>query len=192
MGMMVHQALSVGLLLFALGCGGRRDNPVGKANPIASIEASTAVLKKVRPAQNGVPDAVLNLTKCLVVIPQATTQVREGTTACREAHDRWLVPRSASLGLRPGAAGPIGDVLIFVIGEKAMRSLGSGQLFLDAANEGPGPTVHDNVTITDVDLQHDALVYHLVGNKLEGSRLEGEIRLGAAAPQSTAFTETVT
>jgi N-acetylmuramoyl-L-alanine amidase len=189
--MTVHHILTVGLVLSAIGCGGAKGT-ADRTNSSATIEASGAILKKVSSRWDGVPDAVLNLTRCIVVVPQAKTTVREGVVDCREAHDRWLPPRSVSLTLRGGAAAPIGDVLIFVVGEAATRSLTAGRLPLNSANAGPGPMLHETLTVTDADLRHEVLLYQQTVNKLEAVRFAGEIRLDTAARQETAFTEAVT
>jgi hypothetical protein len=190
--MKVRHMLGVGLVLYVCSCGETKDKIADGSNPSATIKASGAILEKVRSRSSGVPDAVLNLTRCIVIVPQATATVREGVVDCREAHDRWLAPRSVSLAVRGAAGGPLGDVLIFVIGEAAVRGLATGRLPLNTANAGPGPTLQDAVTVTDADLRHEVLLYQLTVNKLEAVRFEGEIRLGAPAPQKSPFTEVVT
>jgi hypothetical protein len=102
------------------------------------------------------------------------------------------MPRPVSLAVRGGTTESTSDLLIFVVGETGTRSLMAGRLTLNSASAGPGPTLHDSVTVTDADLRHEVLLYQLTAKNLETARLEGEIRLGPAAPPATGFTETVT
>ena len=107
---------------------------------LLSIGGAARVLDEIsKKSQNAVPDAVLNSTKCVVVIPsipEGTVNVSAGGVAgCREAADSWSAPEFVKFNGR-GIRAHRTDLLVFVLSDKGVRALRSGELQIGGQKRG--------------------------------------------------------
>jgi len=130
-------------------------------------------------SQNAVPDAVLNSTKCVVVIPsiaEATVKVRAGGVAnCREAADSWSAPAFVQFngrGIRPHRT----DLLVFVLSDTGVRALRSGELQIEGKKRAAAPLVSTTPVTTQVELNAELLIYEGAAGVLSSSEASGVIR----------------
>jgi hypothetical protein len=176
--MKVLGLLTAAAVLLVLGCGeSSRQAQLATVSKVRNIlPHSIDVFRKIGAQPNDVPDAVLNVTKCVAVFPEKPTALVEGTLSCRESHDRWLAPRTATLARNREPLRPAGDLIVLVVGDAAARRVASvGELDINSSNSARGPTLHDTVTITDADLRHDVLLYQRMRGKVGGLFFAGQI-----------------
>lgn len=177
MEMKVIGFLAAATVLMVLGCDKsttEENRATGQASK--SLRLSTDVFLDIGAQPNDVPDAVLNVTKCVAVFPQSPAALVEGTLSCRESHDRWQPPRNATLSRNRESIRSAGDLIVFVVGDAVARRVAAvGELNIGPSNAAQGPTLHDTITITDADLRHDLLLYHHGNGKVGGSFFTGEI-----------------
>ena len=106
-------------------------------------------------SQNAVPDAVLNSTKCVVVIPSitgGTVNVSAGGVAsCREAADSWSAPAFVKFNGR-GIRAHRTDLLVFVLSDTGVRALRSGELQIGGQKRAAAPLVSTTPVTTQVEL----------------------------------------
>lgn len=189
--------LAAAAVLLVLGCApSSRQEELATSRKVSRVLAlTTNILRKIAAQPNEVPDAVLNVTKCVAVFPQSPAALAEGTLSCRETHDQWLAPRRATLAMNSGSTGQPGDLLVFVVGDAAVRLAQMGRLNIERSNAARGPTLHDNVTVTDADLKHDVLIYHHIRGRVDGFFFTGQMRTLADKQNGSdaeSFTEAVT
>ena len=133
-------------------------------------------------SQNAVPDAVLNSTKCVVVIPSitgGTVNVRAGGVAnCREAADSWSAPAFVQFngrGIRPHRT----DLLVFVLSDAGVRALRSGELQIGGKKRAAAPLVSTTPVTTQGELDAELLIYEGAAGVLSSSEASGVIRRDA-------------
>ena len=133
-------------------------------------------------SQNAVPDAVLNSTKCVVVIPSitgGTVNVSAGGVAsCREAADSWSGPAFVKFNGRGIGAHPI-DLLVFVLSDTGAGALRSGELQIGGQKRAAAPLVSTTPVTTQVELTTDLLTYEGAAGVLSSSEASGVIRRDA-------------
>jgi hypothetical protein len=133
-------------------------------------------------SQNAVPDAVLNSTKCVVVIPSitgGTVHVRAGGVAsCREAADSWSAPAFVKFNGR-GIRAQRADLLVFVLSDTGMRALRSGELQIGGGKRTAAPLVSTTPVTTQVELDAELLTYEGAASVLSSSEASGVIRRDA-------------
>ncbi len=104
--------------------------PAKKAKPGPLLCIAWAARALDGKFQNAIPDAVLNSTKCIVVIPSITGGTLNvsagGVASCREAADSWSAPTFVKFNGR-GVRGHRTDLLVFVLGDAGLRALRSGE-----------------------------------------------------------------
>src|ERR1700692_2348891 len=88
----------------------------------AELGRAASVLKEISAiSRNGVPDAVLNSTKCVVVIPSAKGEApsvsARGVVTCRDTRDGWSAPAYVKFSGR-GVRARSPDFLVFVLSDK--------------------------------------------------------------------------
>jgi N-acetylmuramoyl-L-alanine amidase len=137
-----------------------------------SLLRATEVLEELTstPA-DPVPDAVLTRAKCLVLSPAGSFEL--ATVACRNGNS-WGSPTFANLrGIShaPAGSAPVnrganskkqeGDLLIFVLSDRAQQALLCGRLnFQKDFIIGAGPMPQPGQIVTDVELKgNDGLAY---------------------------------
>jgi hypothetical protein len=128
-------------------------------------------------SNNLVPDAILNLTKCVLVFPGLNASESKGIATCRLSHDSWEKPQLVTYVPNRIAPAKTGDLLIFVLNPAAERRLKGGVLPLDAHSSGSGVTLQQMVSVTDAELNRDALVYTRNAGRLTGATVAGPVRL---------------
>jgi N-acetylmuramoyl-L-alanine amidase len=161
---------------------------IGSAYPAkhvesAALEGAARVLDEIsKKAQNAVPDAVLNSTKCIVVIPSITggaVNVGAGGVAdCRDAGDSWSAPALVKFNERSIRAHRT-DLLVFVLSDKGVRALRSGELQIGGQKRAAAPLVGTTPVTTQVELTADFLTYEGVAGVLSSSEASGVIRRDA-------------
>ena len=131
-------------------------------------------------SKNTIPDAVLNRTKCVVVIPGVAHGtdhlVAGGVATYREASDRWGDPVFVLFNKDPVRADG-GDLLIFILKDAGVQALRSGKLPIRAQSHVTAPLVSTTPVPSQVELTTESLVYEYTAGVLSGSRASGIIRL---------------
>lgn len=139
--------------------------------------AAANVLDQVAENQkNTIPDAVLNRTRCIVLVPAGGSQ---GMASCFESLNRWAKP---SLVAFTSSRSTANDLLVLVLGEGEAKRLSSGELELGRSSSS-GPLVRTKPVITDADLSFGSLIYERSGAVLSGTSVDGKI---APIPQTRA------
>jgi len=130
-------------------------------------------------SQNVVPDAVLNSTKCIVVIPSITEGSANlsagGVASCREAAESWSAPAFVKFNGRGIRAHPT-DLLVFVLSDKGVRALRSGELQIGGQKRAAAPLVGTTPVTTQVELAAELLTYEGAAGMLSSSEASGVIR----------------
>ncbi len=147
---------------------------------LLSIGGAARVLDEIsKKSQNAVPDAVLNSTKCLVVIPSITggtvNASAGGVASCREAADSWSAPAFVKFngrGIRPHRT----DLLVFVLSATGVRALRSGELQIGGQKRAAAPLVSTTPVTTQVELDAELLTYEGAAGVLSSSEAGGVIR----------------
>jgi N-acetylmuramoyl-L-alanine amidase len=155
--------------------------PAKHVEPAAwlSIGRAARVLDEIsKKSQNAVPDAVLNSTKCVVVIPSAggTEDVSAGGVAsCREALDSWSAP--AFVKFKGRSIPPHhNDLLVFVLSATGVRALRSGELQIGGQKGSAAPLVSTTPVTTQIELDAELLTYESAAGVLSSSEASGVIR----------------
>jgi lipid-binding SYLF domain-containing protein len=150
-----------------------------KSEALLSIGGATRVLNEISKNSQAVPDAVLNSTKCIVVIPsitEATVSVSaDGIASCREAPDRWGAPAFVKFdghGIRAHRT----DLLVFVLSDTGVRALRSGELQIRGQRRAPAPLVNRNPVTTQLELAAESLTYEVSAGVISNSEARGVIR----------------
>jgi hypothetical protein len=144
--------------------------------PAALFDHTARLLKALSNApRTTVPDAVLNRTQCMVVIPPGTHRIRLGTAACRETADQWSTP---TLVRFEGKAGTrrVADLLIFVLADKAMQALRSGSLRIQTDGRPVPPLAPQKGIPGEQMLSAEVFTYEYAGHSLFGRRIQGLVR----------------
>jgi N-acetylmuramoyl-L-alanine amidase len=150
-----------------------------KSEALLSIGRAARVLNEISKNSQAVPDAVLNSTKCIVVIPsitEATVSVSaDGIASCREAPDRWSAPAFVKFdghGIRAHRT----DLLVFVLSDTGVRALRSGELQIRGQKRAPAPLVNRNPVTTQLELAAESLTYEVSAGVISNSEARGFIR----------------
>jgi lipid-binding SYLF domain-containing protein len=164
---------------------------IGSASPTQHAESTTFftlnraanVLDEISAkSRNGVPDGVLNSTKCLVVIPSAKRETlnvgARGVVTCRDTHDSWSAPAYVKFSGRGIRARSL-DLLVFVLSNTGVRALRSGKLQIGGQNHAPAPLVNSTPVTTQVELTAELFTYQRAGGVLSSSEATGVILGGA-------------
>jgi N-acetylmuramoyl-L-alanine amidase len=141
------------------------------------------VLDKIsKKSQNAIPDAVLNSTKCVVVIPSITGGTANvsagGVASCRETANSWSAPAFVKFNGR-GIRAHSTDLLVFVLSETGVRALRSGELQIGGQKRAAAPLVSTTPVTTQVELTAELLAYEGAAGVLSSSEASGVIRRDA-------------
>jgi len=167
-----------------------------KSTTSFTVDTAARVLKDISAkSRDGVPDAVLNSTKCFAVIPSAIRQrpniSGSGVVTCRDTRDSWSPPAYVNFsGRSVRARSP--DLLVFVLSDKAVRALRSGKLQIGGQNHAPAPLVNTNPVITQVELTAESFTYERAGAVLSSSEANGVILGGASNRDDNQVSKTST
>ena len=160
---------------------------IGSAYPAKAVDSAAAsstreatrVLDEIsKKSQDGIPDAVLNSTKCVAVIPsmaQTANLSASGVATCRQAPDQWSPPTFVKFSGR-GNATHSADLLVFVLSDKGVRALRSGELQIGGKKRAAAPLVSNSPVTSQVELSADLLTYEAAEGALSGSEASGVIR----------------
>ena len=154
-----------------------------KPAALLSIGGAARVLDEIsKRSQNAVPDAVLNSTKCVVVIPSiagGTVNVGAGGVAsCRETADSWSAPAVVEFNGR-GIRAQRTDLLVFVLSDTGVRALRSGELQIGGQKRAAAPVVSTTPVTTQVELTAELFTYEGAAGVLSSSEASGVIRRDA-------------
>jgi len=146
-----------------------------------AAHALDAISKK---SQNAVPDAVLNSTKCVVVIPSITSGTQKvstgGVASCRQEPDIWSAPAFVKFN-GSGIRGHHTDLLVFVLTDAGVQALRSGELQIGGQKRATAPLVGTTPITTQVELTSELLTYEGTAGVLSGSKANGVIRVDTDA-----------
>lgn len=130
-------------------------------------------------SQNAVPDAVLNSTKCVLVIPSITGGIVNisagGVASCRETANSWSAPAFVKFNGR-GIRAHRTDLLVFVLSDTGVRALRSGELQIGGQKRAAAPLVSTTPVTTQVELTAELLTYEGAAGVLSSSEASGVIR----------------
>jgi len=153
--------------------------PAKKAKPGPLLCIAWAARALDGKFQNAIPDAVLNSTKCIVVIPSITGGTLNvsagGVASCREAADSWSAPTFVKFNGR-GVRGHRTDLLVFVLGDAGLRALRSGELQIGGQKRAAAPLVATTPITTQIELTAELLAYEGAEGVLSSSKASGVIR----------------
>jgi N-acetylmuramoyl-L-alanine amidase len=144
--------------------------------PAALLNDTARLLTELsHPPQTTVPDAVLNRTQCMVVIPPGANRLRLGTAACRETADQWNAPTLVTFEGRTGRR-RVADLLVFVLGDKAVQALRSGSLRIQTDGSPVPPLAPQKAIPSEEALSAEVFTYEYAGHRLYGGRVRGLVR----------------
>jgi lipid-binding SYLF domain-containing protein len=151
-----------------------------EAAALSSTRGAAHVLDEIsKNSQNGVPDAVLNSTKCFVVIPSITGEPANvsagGVATCRQTADSWSPPAFVEFTGR-GIPTHRTNLLVFVLSDKGARVLRSGELQIGGKKRAAAPLVTTSPVTSQVELNADLLTYEAAAGVLSSSEVSGVIR----------------
>ena len=130
---------------------------------------------------NAIPDAILNRTTCFVVFPRVgeTNGPTAGFASCRNSSELWTSPAAAILS--ETSSEMHGDLLVFLLSDRARHELIQGQLkFGPELSAVPGPLVRERSTLDQVELGTDAFGYLRSADAFHGEAVNnGSIALNA-------------
>lgn len=173
------KATIVFLAASVIGCGLKAKN----TEPVSLLKKATRVFEHLsRRSENTIPDAVLNRTKCVVVIPAIAAGTDHlnlrGVAAFREASDHWNTP--SFITFEEGSVrAHRGDLLVFILQDAGVQALRSGRLQIRARKHGTVPFVRTTPLPSQDELTADLLVYEFAAGVLSGSDASGVVRLDA-------------
>jgi N-acetylmuramoyl-L-alanine amidase len=174
---------------------------IGRAYPAKHVDSATSssireaahVLDEIsKKSQDGVPDGVLNSTKCIAVIPSMTAETPNvgavGVATCRQAPDSWSPPALVRFTGRGNPTHPTA-LLVFVLSDKGARALRSGDLQIGGKKRAPAPLVSTSPITSQAELTADLLTYEAAAGALSSSKANGVIRSNASDPSRNALPE---
>jgi N-acetylmuramoyl-L-alanine amidase len=158
--------------------------------PSATLRAAARVLQKISvEPQNAIPDAVLNRTKCLVIIPSTnagpSNSRGDGVSTCRDEATEWTAPAFVQFnghGIRAKHAA----LLVFVLSEKGVNALRSVELEIPTARRATAPLVRTSPVTATIELNAELLTYQHSAGVLSGSKAYGVIRRNAETSNAAA------
>jgi lipid-binding SYLF domain-containing protein len=175
--------IGVLISLLASSIGSAYSAKPGKPAPSLSIAEAARVLHEIsEKSQNAIPDAVLNSTKCMVVIPSITGETADvsvvGVATCRKSSDSWSAPVFVKFNGH-GVAAHRGDLLVFVLSDTGVRALRSGELHIGGQKRADAPLVNTTPVTTQVELSAESLTYERAAGVLTSSKISGVIQSDA-------------
>jgi N-acetylmuramoyl-L-alanine amidase len=147
---------------------------------LSSLARAGHVLDEISPkSQKVVPNAVLNSTKCIVVIPSVTRKATNvsaiGVATCRDATDGWTTPAFVTFNGR-GVRTRSTALLVFILSDQAVRTLQSGELRIGGREQAKAPLVKTSPIVPQVELNAPLFTYEGRAGVLSSSDAEGVIR----------------
>src|SRR4051795_8941444 len=137
---------------------------VGENPVVPALREAAALMRELTLQQDAaLPNALLNRTRCVAISLQDRAQ---GLCSCRSASApyAWSSPEAVSFD----GAGPFaGNILVFVISDRAYSVWQSGKL--DLAQMSPAAGQIGTQSPTDRDLAHDVITYRYAHHVLSGA-----------------------
>lgn len=167
------------LAVSVIGCG----LEAKKTEPASLLKNATRLFEHLsRRPENTIPDAVLNRTKCVLVIPAIAAGTDHlnlrGVATFRETSDQWNTPSFITFE-EDSVRAHRGDLLVFILQDAGVRALRSGRLQIRAGKHGTMPLVSTTPLPSQDELTADLLVYEYAAGVLSGSGASGVVRLDA-------------
>jgi lipid-binding SYLF domain-containing protein len=155
-------------------------NPKSTTQLTPKLRAAAHVLAAISASnQNGIPDAVLNRTKCLAVIPSISKRAGNltgvGVSICRDTPAEWSAPAFVQFdghGIKSKRAG----LLVFILSEKSAESLRSGELEIAGGSPAAAPLVASSRVTATIQSNAELFTYQHSAGMLSGSEANGVIR----------------
>jgi lipid-binding SYLF domain-containing protein len=158
----------------------------GREDSVERLQAAAEVLHSIQEApDHGIPDSVLNDTKCIIVVPNLIkggfifgAKHGRGVATCRTA-DGWSAPAFISVG--GGSWGlQIGveevDLVMLVMNDRGLQHLLSSKFELSGDGAvAAGPVGRQAVAGTDWKLNTEMLSYSRTKGIFAGLTLEGAV-----------------
>src|SRR4051794_35935794 len=113
---------------------------------VAALRQSAALMRELTlQADAALPDALLNRTRCFVL---GLNDRAQGFSSCRSAAApyTWSTPQMVSL---TGEGAQIGNVLLFVLSDRAAEALNNGTLDVRRMSMAPGKSQKQASLLTD-------------------------------------------
>lgn len=176
------RTLPVGLVLAVMVLAACTWGPRADVRIIEIFDTSSTLLNGAAEAPEAVvPDTVLNRTRCIVIVPTDHKISGEMAAAsCRDATEHWSMPWLVRFVPAPSEDQ---TALVFVLTDDAANLLRAGRLDLTGHRTAKaGPVVRKMVTVTDADLNTDAVAYVVKGSKIEAKPLTATIATESHAP----------
>lgn len=171
--LVLRYTAAISLCLMSVGA---RAQSTKDVEPSVVLTRTTQLLKELsKSSPTTVPDAVLNRTQCVALIPSGTGRLRPGTASCRETSDQWNTPRLVTFEARTDSRRNA-DILIFVVTDAAVKSLRSGSLQVASPTKTLAPVAPKRAIPTEHELNRDVLTYENAGHKFSSSRIQGVVR----------------
>jgi len=158
------------------------------------LRATVALEDLVREPTNAIPSAILNRTKCLILVPrQPSTSIRDlaGIESCREKENSWTSPRLVRFTIAP-KAGAAGDLILLLTGT-ASQQLQRSELEVGSI-AAPGPSIKDGTNLaTNAELNKEMWMYVRQQGSIVGRVVPGIVRVqkSSGQVQETSFQQIV-
>jgi lipid-binding SYLF domain-containing protein len=166
------------ILSLAVGSGESASPVPPKSAAGVSVSSAAHVLDQLsKSPQRDVPEAVLNSTKCIIVIPSIKTGTlkTEGIASCREGDERWSAPETVKFR-GSGTGSQRSDLLIFVLTDSGVRTLQTAELQVGGKKSRDAPLVSTTPITTQVELTMETLAYKNIAGIVSGSEARGVIQ----------------
>jgi N-acetylmuramoyl-L-alanine amidase len=143
------------------------------------ISAATRTVNTIsNDPDGGFPDAVTNLTKCVLVIPSVpggtALVVASGVAACRDQRGGWS--KFSQVGFEGHSNRPkASDLLIFILTDGGVRAFHAGKLRLTATKSRSAPLLHSTPIPNQLELEHDWFAYQVSTGAARASLASGNI-----------------
>ena len=150
------------------------------AGDLPPLQDATNAINEVSRGQNAIPDAVLNATKCVVVVPALqdnASAAAPGVASCRE-NQRWSAPLRITFSGNTGQMQQT-ELLVLLLSDSGVRSLRAGRI---RVTPSLAPLVSTSPIPTQVDLTRESLTYEAIKGVLSSSKATGVVSREAVGP----------
>jgi len=142
--------------------------------------SSDALLDVIKPGFNPIPLAILNRTKCVILINSKGAQTASGLASCRLTANRWSGPVIVTFQSADRVeASRNRELLVLMVNTRATQSVVRGQWNLGAKlGTMPGPLIATAPGFRDSDIKAEAYTYNRTGSqKLAPVQLTGSVKV---------------
>jgi len=153
-----------------------------------SLQSSGQVLLDlIKPGFNPVPLAILNRTKCVILINSKGAQTAPGLLSCRLTPNRWSGPVFVSFhSTDEVAASRNRELLVLMVSPRATQSALHGEWKLSrSSGSSPGPLVAAAPGFRESDIKAQAYTYNRTGSQsLAPVELTGPVTIDDSATKA--------